>query len=168
MFQATGGSGKYQWNSDTVDVVGVSRLGVVTSVHPGKAIITVSDVRNSDHFDQALVSLIIICVIVQCQYTIVPVYHCTSIPLHQYTIAPVYHCTSIPVYHCTSVPLHQFTIAPVYHCTSIHFIDNNYNHYIIVSGLCCSSILCWICDFSCGSCRWPILVITSSSNGTNY
>ncbi len=27
------------------------------SVHPGKAIVTVSDVRNADHFDQAIVSI---------------------------------------------------------------------------------------------------------------
>ena len=55
-FQASGGSGKYQWSSDTVDVVGVSRVGVVTSVTTGKAIVTVSDIRNTDHYDQTLVS----------------------------------------------------------------------------------------------------------------
>ena len=54
--QARGGSGSFQWASDQVDVVGVSIVGVATSVGPGKGMITASDVRNSAHFDTSQVS----------------------------------------------------------------------------------------------------------------
>ena len=38
------------------EVIGVSRKGVVTAVSLGAAVITVSDAKNADHFDQAVVS----------------------------------------------------------------------------------------------------------------
>ena len=56
MIQVYGGSGNYQWNSNALDVVCVSRIGVVTSISPGKANVTVSDIRNNDHNDEAIVS----------------------------------------------------------------------------------------------------------------
>ena len=36
-------------------MVGVSRLGVATAIHPGKAVIIVSDVMNSELSDEAQV-----------------------------------------------------------------------------------------------------------------
>ena len=57
MSQATGGSGHYICTCEqSEEVVGVSIIGVVIAVSLGAAVITLSDAKNADRFDQAVVS----------------------------------------------------------------------------------------------------------------
>ena len=55
----TGGSGNYQWSCDPEGIVGVANNGMLTAIARGETLVVVADTKNTAHFDETEVSIML-------------------------------------------------------------------------------------------------------------
>ena len=82
----TGGSGNYQWSCDPEGIVGVASNGILTAIARGKTLVVAADTKNTAHFDETEVSIIVLYMYTIHHYYVMWFVHVhTNTTVHTYT-----------------------------------------------------------------------------------